>query len=93
MPILAVDGAVGAGGAVYTSTGIGGGTTPDLRGKKFLLVGDWAMCPGHSSPQKSTIVSGDTKMKIKGIAVAIVGSATDCGHPIASSPNSTDFQL
>lgn len=90
MPQAAVTGAIGAGGAVFN---IASQTLGDLRGHRFLTVGDMALCPGHKKPTPSIILTGLPEFTFAGKQTAFVGSATSCGHPIASSPNSVDFQI
>lgn len=88
---VAVTGALGAGGALFTP-----GSTPataaaiaatnfTVDGLPVILVGDVALCP--EDDEESIILTGSLVVTVGGIPVAVVGSQTSCGHPIVSSPN------
>ena len=83
MPLIATTGAIGAGGAVFVSADTSPGN-PYMDGGQCVKVGDTAICPGHSSPVVSTVLTGSASVFVNGVAVALVGSACSCGHPIIS---------
>lgn len=89
--LVATEGALGAGGALFTS-----GSTPataaatvatnfTVDGLPVILVGDVALCP--EDDEESVILTGSLVVTVGGIPIAVVGSQTSCGHPIVSSPN------
>ena len=89
MPLVAVTGAVGAGGAIFAASDASP-ANPVIAGCKCVKVGDTAICPGHIIPIPSTIISGSSNFFVNGTPVAIVGSPTSCGHPlIHAGPNAT----
>lgn len=86
MPLVAVVGAQGAGGAVFSVSQGRLPSSPVVGGKVVLLVGDVAICPGHKTPTPSIITVGNPFFRVGAKHVAFVGSPTSCGHPLISSP-------
>lgn len=86
MPLCAVEGTIGAGGAVFSKSRNQSPANPGALGRRFLLVGDTAICKLHKKPTPSVILNGDPHTKVQGVPVAYIGSQTSCGHPLVVYP-------
>ena len=83
MPLICTDGATNAGGAVFHPLVNPGPSNPRFNGGQCILVGDTAYCPAHGT--NTTVTAGSLTVTVVGVPVALIGSPTSCGHPMATA--------